>query len=100
METVFAMDALNKVLSKRYPTNSYCIGGYQEEAVCIEHNSDGSGGWSVYNGERGNQYDKVVCDTDLEACLEFIRRMPHNTDDIAAMEEELIALLGKATDIE
>lgn len=79
--------ALENVMSKRFPTEMYHIGGYQEAAVCIQLDDVG---WVVYNGERGNEYDKVVCDTILKACLEFIRKMTHNKEDVKAMEEALL----------
>jgi len=41
------------------------------------------------DGERGNRYDEIYCDTILQACLAFIRRMTHRKDDISAMENEL-----------
>ena len=84
------LNALEKVISKRYPKNSFCIGGYQEAAICIQ--SEGLG-WTVYNGERGNRYDEIKCDTVLKACLEFIRKFTHRSEDIALMEHELVFFL-------
>ena len=93
METVSYLKALEKVMSERYSSNLYHIGGYQEAAVCIQSDSNG---WIVYNGERGNRYGEVKCDTILNACLEFIRKMTHRVEDISAMEKELILLITKA----
>ncbi|MCR5282508.1 MAG: hypothetical protein K6E18_03990 [Lachnospiraceae bacterium] len=41
MDTKIILDALKQVVSARYPMNSFCIGGYQEEAVCIQSDYDG-----------------------------------------------------------
>ena len=81
------LTALDKVLSKRYSHNTYSLNGYQESSVCMELEDDG---WIVFNGERGNSYDVVECDTILKACSEFIRKMTHSTEDISLMENELL----------
>ncbi len=93
METVDYLEALEKVMSKRYSSKLYHIGGYQEAAVCIQSEANG---WVVYHGERGNRYSEVRCDTILNACLEFLRRMTHRIEDISTMEKELILLIAKA----
>lgn len=93
METKKYLDALEKMISKRYSHQMYCIGNYQEAAICIQIDADG---WLVYNGERGNKYNEIKCDTVLKACLEFIRKFTHNAEDISAMEDELIMLLNEA----
>ena len=90
MDTKKCLDALEQVMSKRYSSKMYSIGSYQEAAVCLQ---SVSGGWIVYNGERGNRYGEVQCDTVLKACLEFIRKMTHRVEDIAAMENELLLAL-------
>ncbi len=87
MDTKKYLMALEDVLSQRYPKSLFCIGGYQEAAVCVQSNHTG---WIVYNGERGNKYDEIFCDTVLEACLEMIRKMTHRVEDISSMENELI----------
>lgn len=93
MDTKKYLDALEQVMSKRYPSKLYHIGGYQEAAVCIQSDSSG---WTVYNGERGNRYAEIKCDTVLKACIEFIRKMTHRIEDISAMENELLLLIAKA----
>ena len=92
METTVFLEALEKIMSERYSSRLYHIGGYQEAAVCIQSSSNG---WLVYNGERGNRYNEVKCDTILKACLEFIRKMTHRVEDISAMEKELLLLVTK-----
>jgi len=87
------LEALGKVLLSRYPEKEYKIGGYQEWSVCLEE--DGSG-WTVYSGERGNRYNEVKCDTVLMACLTFIRKMTHNIEDVAKMENELLKFISEA----
>lgn len=86
MATEKYLKALEKIMSDRYPANRYHIGGYQESAVCIQSDVNG---WIVYNGECGNRYEEVQCDTILEACLIFIRKMTHRIEDISAMETQL-----------
>ncbi|MBQ7563667.1 MAG: hypothetical protein IJT16_06715 [Lachnospiraceae bacterium] len=81
------IDALRQLLEKRYPSSVYSLDGYQECAVCIQSEN---GYWTVYSAERGNRYDEVICDTVLKACLEFIRKLTHRTEDIASMENELL----------
>ena len=92
MDTKKCLAALEEVMTKRYPAKMYHIGGYQEAAVCIHSSSNG---WIVYNGERGNRYGEVQCDTVLKACLEFIRKMTHRIEDISAMENELLMSIVK-----
>ncbi len=94
METKRFLIALEKVLSKRYSKEVYSIGGYQEAAVCMQYNENH---WVIYNGERGNRYDEISCDTVLMACLEFIRKLTHKVEDISSMEIELLTLVTTAT---
>lgn len=92
METRKYLEALDEVMSKRYSSKEYCIGGYQEEAICLQYENNG---WIVYNGERGNRYDEVKCDTILKACIEFIRKATQRVEDISAMENELLISLSR-----
>lgn len=84
------IDALQKVIEKRYSPEVFSANGYQECAICIQYLN---GKWSVYNAERGNRYDEVVCDTVLKACLEVIRKLTHRIEDISAMESELLSTI-------
>lgn len=93
METNMYLEALEKVMAKRYSADMYNIGGYQEMAVCIQ---SGKNDWIVYTGERGNRYGEIHCATVLEACLEFFRKMTHRIEDISAMENDLLLTLTKA----
>ena len=93
MDTKKYLDALEKVMAARFPAKAYHIGGYQEAAVCIQSDSNG---WVVYDGERGNRYNEIQCDTVLKACLEFIRKMTHRVEDISLMENELLVFISKA----
>ena len=92
MESKIYLKALEKVISKRYHVSEYCIGGYQESAVCIRHEDNS---WIVYNGERGNRYSEVRCDTVLQGCLEFFRRFTNSAEELSAMENELVMLYAK-----
>ena len=87
MDSRLYFKALENVISKRYPVSEYCIGGYQESAVCIRYENNN---WVVYNGERGNRYNEVLCDTVLKGCLEFFRRFSNSADELSAMEDELV----------
>ena len=91
MDTGKYLEALEAVLKKRYPDNSYCLNGYQEESICLQYENNT---WVVYNGERGNRYNKIKCDTILKACIEFFRKMTHRTEDISVMENEFQEILG------
>ncbi len=92
MDSRLYLKALKNVISKRYPISEYCIGGYQESAVCIRHEDNS---WIVYNGERGNRYSEVRCDTVLQGCLEFFRRFTNSAEELAVMEEELVVEYAK-----
>ena len=92
MDTKKYLEALEIIMSERYPKQMYNIGGYQEEAVCIQSDKNG---WLVYNGERGNHYDEIRCDTILQACLVFFRKMTHRIEDISSMETLLLQLVMK-----
>lgn len=91
MATKNYLEALDIVISKRYSRKMYNIGEYQEAAICLQSNE---AGWIVYNGERGNRYGEIQCDTILKACIEFIRKFTHNAEEISDMENELIIILG------
>ena len=93
METKRYLEALEKVISKRYSAQYFNISGYQESAVCMQYEA---GKWIIYNGERGNRYNEIECDTVLKACLEFIRKMTHRVEDVSSMENELLMLLAEA----
>lgn len=80
------IDALNDVLKSRFPANTFSLNGYQECSTCMQFMD---GNWVIFDGERGNRYDEIYCDTILQVCLAFIRRMTHRKDDISAMENEL-----------
>jgi hypothetical protein len=90
METSKYVAALQDVLEKRFLSSSFSLDGYQENAVCLQYVKEK---WIVYCGERGNHYDEVQCDTILMACLNVIRKMTHKTEDISAMENELLGNL-------
>lgn len=94
MDTKLYLEALEEVLSSRYPVNRYHIGGYQEAAVCLQATNNG---WIIYTGERGNRYAEIKCDTVLKACLELIRKMTHRVEDVSIMETELLQLLFAKT---
>lgn len=85
------LNALESMFGKRYQKNEYKICGYQENSVCLEANGDT---WVVYNGERGNRYNVVMCDTILMACLEIIRKMTKDSVQIKEMEDELLFLVA------
>ena len=70
----------------------YSLNGYQESAVCLQSSE---AGWIIYNGERGNKYNITKCNTVLSACLEFMRRFTHKTEDLSIMETELLNNLRK-----
>ena len=92
MDTKKYIEALDMVLRKRYESREYSLNGYKEEAVCLTYDK----GWIVFNGEHGNRYDEIRCDTILKACMEFIRKMTHKTEDISIMENEFLVFLAKA----
>ena len=92
METKLYLEALERVMAKRYPKNTYNIGGYQEMSVCIQPDKEG---WVVYVGERGNRFEEIHCSTILEGCLEFFRKVTSIVEDLSSMENELLLSLSK-----
>lgn len=67
------IDVLNEVLTKfDILKESYSIGQYAEEAVCLEKNTVG---WIVYEGERGKQYNIKIHPNGQEACLNLLSRL-------------------------
>ena len=83
-------NAVEQVLRSRYSEDLYSLNGYKECATCLQQEANQ---WILYNGERGNRYDIVACDTLLEACIQFFRMMTHNHADIISMEGEFIQSL-------
>ena len=87
------MNALKQIMAQRYAKDTYSIGQYQESSVCIQYIDNK---WIVYNGERGNRYNEVQCDTPLQGCLEFFRRFTHVVNTLVDMENELLTYLTNA----
>ena len=54
------------------PGYYYSIGGYAEEAVCMESNSIG---WIVYTGERGIKHDIKFFSKEADACNYFVAKI-------------------------
>jgi hypothetical protein len=79
METSKYIVALEAVLVKKFPLDSFSLNGYQKCAVCLQYVKDK---WIVYCGEKGNHYDEVQCDTILMACLNVIRKLTHKTNEL------------------
>ena len=85
------LKALEKVLSKGYPSTYYSIGIYQESAACIQAEGDG---WIIYVGERGNKNNVSQYDNALDACVGFFSLITHNQDLIMEMKEEFFTLIS------
>lgn len=67
------MDALRLVLKKEnVSTYRYSIGGYSEEAVCIEKDKEF---WNVYDGERGRKCNLKSFFTAKQGCIEVLKRI-------------------------
>lgn len=67
------IDALRSALKKgNVSTYRYSIGGYSEEAVCIE--KDGAH-WIVYDGERGRKCNLKNCSSIKSGCIEILKRI-------------------------
>lgn len=84
--------ALENVLSKRYDKSEYSFQGYKECAVCIQYIDYK---WHVYEGERGNHNNELICDTPLETCISVIHKMTNVSYDIFCMEDEFIERLSE-----
>ena len=99
------LNLLKKVLAPRFPEKAYSIGGYKECAVCMEIVSMEIASmeivsigalcnsincrWTVYNGERGQRYDEIYCDTWHDACHTLFSRLTHDDAMISDMMEEV-----------
>lgn len=57
--------------------NWFSLGGYQEEAVCLEKNN---ANWIVYDGERGNQNHLESINNIEDACLVLISRLSESDE--------------------
>lgn len=90
METKY-IEALDKVMAKRYPAQEYSLDGYQEDSVCLQKEGDE---WIVYIGERGRRFEEVKCKTILLACLEFIHKATSKIDVITEMEKEFLDFIS------
>jgi hypothetical protein len=82
----YYLKVLEQVVKKYYPARRYKIGGYQEESLCIEKNNDE---WIVYNGERGNHYNKQKLPTVEEACNTFVMHLTHNEHNRAELMSQI-----------
>jgi len=54
---------------RKVPLSWYGLGGYSEEAYCIEKTSESE--WSVYYGERGNKERIKIFISEEDACAEL-----------------------------
>ncbi len=75
---------LEKALKEfQIPQISVAIGGYAEEAICLE---EGDSGWRVYGGERGEKYNMRVHAACRAACRDVLSRL---ADSVEAEREWL-----------
>ncbi len=53
------------------PRDSYCIGGEENEALCLVENY---GCWRVFYSERGCHVEEQLFDAEESACIAFLER--------------------------
>ncbi len=64
--------ALENVLKAEFPQCEYAVGGYKEDAICLQQEN---GEWGVYNGYR-NTHDNLSLHANIvDACLDMMKRL-------------------------
>lgn len=69
----------------------YSIGGYAEEAICLEKSG---ADWIVYGGEKGQRHDIKTHADCKSACLDLIARVAGSDDEEKKLTEFFIAECG------
>lgn len=83
------IEILKRALRKfRIPERYVSIGGYAEEAICLEKVESG---FMVYGGERGENYNSKIHVDCEEACLDILSRLADSVEE----EKEWIDFLGR-----
>lgn len=80
----YSLLCLREVLkSFDVPEVYYSINEYRDDAVCIEHDESG---WIIYNGERGEKYNKEHFNNITGACKAMICRLAETEIDKDTMQ--------------
>lgn len=81
---MYSLSCLREVLNSfDVPKVYYSINGYRDDAVCIEHDESG---WIIYNGERGEKYNKEHFNDITGACKAMICRLAETEKDKDKMQ--------------
>lgn len=86
-------DSLQKVLSaNKIPEAYYSLGGYSEDAVCLEETTYG---YIVYNGERGNQFNKKEYQKQevRKVAFDVISRLSESIEEERSMQSEVVDII-------
>ena len=86
--TLICINSLKKILNNHFSDRLFSYDGYKEWAFCMENDGDK---WLVYQAERGNHYDEVVCYSVLDACLHMIRKATCIASEITILDKEFFA---------
>ncbi len=65
--------SLSILLENEIPAANYAIGQYQEDAICLQKDSDTR--WEVYTGYRNQHKNSVKHTNVVEACLDMLGRL-------------------------
>lgn len=95
-EDAKTIQSMVKVLDANgIPAEYYHVGGYSEEAVCMEKTD---AGWIVYVGERGNRYQLTTHETVDWACICLMDQVAKSDEQYWRMEIEFDLALLQALD--
>lgn len=93
MEKYDVKESLRKVLiTNEVPETYYSLGGYSEDAVCLEETTSG---YIVYNGEKGNKHNKKEYQKEKVrvAAFDVISRLSESHEEERKMQSELVDIM-------
>ncbi len=83
-------ESLNDILSSEFPLGYYSIGGYGDEAVCIEQTDDG---WKVYTGFRGQKDNVKIFSNIVEASLAMLDCLSDSDEKSRLLRDRFLNLI-------
>ena len=82
--------AIKDVLANNCPSSHYQINGFCDDCACIQKTSSG---WEVFNGRRGQKEGIAVFTNVVEACLELIRRLAYDEQEVFSWSEAFLSAI-------
>ncbi len=84
------LDKLKSVLETEFPPTEYYIGGYADDAVCIQAKNNK---WIVYTGFRGQMVDVKEYVNLFEACVMVISRLSRSNEERQELADRFYNLI-------